>query len=88
MITIKNADEALIISEAIYFVQNNSTVRETAEHFKRAKTTVHEDITEKLKDLNVQLYRKVRAILRQNADEASMRGVKARLAKRSEKRKI
>ena len=86
MITVGNVDEDLIISEAIYFVQNNSTVRGTAEHFKRAKTTVHEDITEKLKDLNVQLYRQVRAILDQNTEERAIRGGMATRAKYSGKK--
>lgn len=88
MITFGNVDEALIISEAIYFVQNNSTVRKTAKQFNRSKSTVHDDITKRLRDLNVQLYRQVRAILDQNAEERSVRGGKARQAKRPKQRKI
>lgn len=88
MVTIKNADEALIISEAIYFVQNNSTVRKTAKHFGRAKTTIHEDITEKLKRLNVQLYRQVRAILDQNTEERAIRGGMATKFVKEKQRKI
>lgn len=88
MVAIKNVDEALIISEAIYFVQNNSTVRETAKHFKRDKTTIHKDITKRLSKLNVQLYQQVRAVLDKNADEAHTRGGMATKAKHSKQREI
>lgn len=88
MVIIRDVGEALIISEAIYFVQNNSTVRGTAEHFKRPKSTIHKDITERLKVLDVQLYKQVRAILDKNAEERGIRGGMAIKAKRLKEREI
>lgn len=88
MITVGNVDEALIISEAIYFVQNNSTVRKTAKHFKRPKSTVHDDITKRLMDLNVQLYWQVRMVLDQNAEERAIRGGMATKLVKEKQRKI
>lgn len=88
MVAFKDEHEALIISEAIYFVQNNSTVRGTAKYFKRPKSTVHDDITKRLVDLNVQLYRQVRVVLDQNAEERAIRGGMATKLVKEKQRKI
>lgn len=88
MVTVRNADEDLIISEATYFVRYKSTVRKTAEKFGRPKTTIHKDITKKLSKVNPKLYRQVRAILNQNADEAHIRGGMATKAAKENQRKI
>ena len=41
-----------IIDEAIYYVKNNSTIRKTAENFNVSKSTVHVDMSKKLKKLD------------------------------------
>jgi len=62
---------------AIYLIENNSTVRKTAQKFGFSKSTVHKDITEKLFKTNVSLYNEVEKILQQNKLERHLRGGEA-----------
>ena len=53
---------------AEYIIQNKATVRAAAERFGVSKSTVHKDMTERLR------YEKVRLILEQNKAERHLRG--------------
>ena len=57
-----------------YIVKNNSTVRQTAAVFGISKSTVHMDITERLRKLNPPLYSEVRTVLDINKAERHIRG--------------
>ena len=57
-----------------YIVKHHSTVRETARAFGISKSTVHADVTEKLKKSNAALYAQVRQILDINKQERHIRG--------------
>ncbi|HBR31761.1 MAG: sporulation transcriptional regulator SpoIIID [Eubacteriales bacterium] len=57
-----------------YLVEHNSTVRATAGHFGISKSTVHKDITERLKVQNPVLYKAVSRVLAQNKNERHIRG--------------
>ncbi len=59
---------------AVYLVEHETTVRETAAHFNISKSTVHKDITERLKYINGELYVKVSEILKRNKMERHLRG--------------
>ena len=59
---------------AEYLVKNNSTVRACAVHFGISKSTVHKDVTERLKVRNPELYREVKKILEINKSERHIRG--------------
>ena len=63
-----------IRNEALYIEKNNATVRQTAEKFGISKSTVHVDMTEKLKGIDVDLYKKVRKVLDKNLEERHIRG--------------
>ena len=58
----------------IYIVENNSTVRKTADVFGVSKSTVHIDVSKRLKNINLGLYKEVRKILEQNKAERHIRG--------------
>ena len=58
----------------IYIVENNSTVRKTADVFGVSKSTVHIDVSKRLKNINLGLYNEVRKILEQNKAERHIRG--------------
>ena len=45
-----------ILDEANYYIKNKSTIRKTAEHFNLSKTTIHNDLSKKLKHINSKLY--------------------------------
>lgn len=58
----------------LYMVENNSTVRATASHFHVSKSTVHKDLTERLQEIDMELFERVRDILEQNKAERHIRG--------------
>ena len=59
---------------ALYMIENNSTVRATAKHFGISKSTVHKDVTQRLRYDNPQLYKEVKAVLEKNKNERHIRG--------------
>lgn len=60
-----------------HIVENKDTVRRTAAKFGISKSTVHKDVTDRLKVINPYLYREVSLILEQNKQERHMRGGEA-----------
>lgn len=61
-------------SAAEYILETNATVRACAEHFGTSKSTVHKDVTERLAEVDPQLYAAVRAVLDKNLHERHLRG--------------
>jgi len=59
---------------AVYIIENKTTVRAAAARFGVSKSTVHKDLTERLKRLDPALYREVRKLLEQNKAERHIRG--------------
>lgn len=63
-----------VILEGEFIVKTKSTVRATANFFCLGKSTVHKDVTVRLKRLDKELYEKVREILQINLNERHIRG--------------
>ena len=63
-----------ILKEARYIIDTNATVRQTAKVFHYGKSTVHKDVTERLKKIDKSLYRKVKKVLEVNLLERHIRG--------------
>ncbi|MBR1456541.1 MAG: sporulation transcriptional regulator SpoIIID [Oscillospiraceae bacterium] len=59
---------------AVYIIENKATVRAAAARFGVSKSTVHKDLTERLKRVNPGLYRQVRQLLDLNKAERHIRG--------------
>ncbi len=59
---------------AVYIIENNATVRDTAKKFDISKSTVHKDVTQRLKKINPDLYEDVRTVLNKNKAERHIRG--------------
>lgn len=57
-----------------YIINTGSTVRAAAKVFGISKSTVHKDVTERLKHINYNLYLKVRKVLDKNKKERHLRG--------------
>ena len=57
-----------------YIAENNSTVRATGKKFGISKSTVHTDVTVRLKKINPALYNEVRRVLEKNKEERHIRG--------------
>ena len=45
-----------------YICENKTTIRETAKNFGVSKSTVHKDVSQRLKVLNANLYRQVKVV--------------------------
>ncbi len=70
----KGIVEQRAIELAEYIVENKSTVRAAAKKFGVSKSTVHMDVSERLKKLNPSLYNEVREVLDINKAERHIRG--------------
>ena len=79
--------EERVHSLAVYIVENRATVRGAAEHFGISKSTVHKDITYRLKQQNNILYEQVKEVLWTNKMERHIRGGMATKEKYMERRK-
>ena len=66
--------EARVLDIADYIVETGATVRAAASVFGVSKSTVHKDITERLRQINKVLGEQVAAVLETNKDERHIRG--------------
>jgi len=62
---------------AVYMIETGATVRSAAQHFGLSKSTVHKDLTQRLKQCNPLLYQQVRLVLDENKRERHIRGGEA-----------
>ena len=59
---------------AEYIIENNATVRTAAKAFGVSKSTVHKDVTERLKRSDPALWKQVKSVLEKNKAERHIRG--------------
>ena len=71
--TLKERCEVL----ADFVIENGATVRFAAAHYGISKSTVHKDLTDKLKKTNPALFYQVKEILARNKSERHLRGGEA-----------
>ena len=57
-----------------YIIDTGATVRATAKVFKISKSTVHKDVTERLKKEEPALYSEVKKVLEKNKQDRHIRG--------------
>ena len=62
---------------AVYLIERRTTIRDAAKHFSVSKSTVHKDLSERLKEIDRSLYVQVKEILEQNKAERHLRGGEA-----------
>ena len=63
-----------VIKCAEYIIETGCTVRVCSAHFSISKSTVHKDVSERLREIDKQLFEKVRAVLDFNLSERHIRG--------------
>ncbi len=66
--------EERAVEVASYIIENNATVRQAAKKFGISKSTVHKDCTDRLRQINPALAKKVRGVLEINKQERHIRG--------------
>ena len=59
---------------AVYLIERRTTIRDADKHFSVSKSTVHKDLSERLKEIDRSLYVQVKEILEQNKAERHLRG--------------
>ncbi len=62
---------------AQYMIETGATVRATARHFGTSKSTVHKYLTQRLEQVNMELYLLVRQVLSTNKAQRHIRGGQA-----------
>lgn len=62
------------IEEAQYIIENKCTIRATAKALSISKSTIHKDVTDRLRRIDLNLYQKVRLILNENFKQRHIRG--------------
>lgn len=70
----ENAIDTRCLKLAEYIVKNSTTVRMAAKKFGISKSTVHKDVSVRLRKLNPLLYKNVRRVLELNKKERHIRG--------------
>lgn len=70
----KGNPEERAIALGEYVAETGATVRSAAKQFGISKSTVHKDLTKRLKQQNRALYDSVQQVLRRNKEERHLRG--------------
>ena len=66
--------ESRVLDIAAYIIETGATVRTAAKEFGVSKSTVHKDMTARLKELNKSMAQDVAAVLEINKEERHIRG--------------
>ena len=59
---------------ALYIIENKATVRSAAQRFGISKSTVHKDVSVRLRTVGPELFRQVQMVLARNKAERHLRG--------------
>lgn len=66
-----------VLNESKYIIDTNKTIREVANIFSVSKSTVHKDVSYRLKLIDKNLYEKVSTVLKYHVDIKHIRGGEA-----------
>ena len=69
-----DALEDRAVETAQYIIETRCTVREAAKRFGVSKSTVHKDVTQRLKDIDRTLFTEVEKIMQFNKEQRHIRG--------------
>ena len=70
----KDYIEERAMAVAGYIIEHSATVRQAAKQFGISKSTVHKDVAERLRHVNLGLYKEVRDVLAVNKAQRHIRG--------------
>ena len=79
--------EERVLEIAGYILENGATVRQAAKQFGVCKSTVHKDVSSRLRRVDPDLFQRVQAVLARNKAERHLRGGEATRRKYAAKRK-
>ena len=70
----KDYIEERTIEVANYIIENKCTVRAAATHFNISKSTIHKDVSERIREIDKVLAEKVKKVLSFNKADRHLRG--------------
>ncbi len=79
-------ERSVVLGE--YLLEHCATVRDAARVFGISKSTVHKDVTDRLRHVNSALYTEVQELLNKNKQERHLRGGEATRKKYTAERQI
>lgn len=62
------------LEEALYIIETKQTIRDLTKVFNVSKSTIHKDLSERLKNINLQRYKEVEEILKQHLNTRHIKG--------------
>lgn len=71
---VRESPDDRAVNLAKHIIETNDTVRKTAKIYGVSKSTVHKDVTSRLKKINKALYNEVKKVLETNKSERHIRG--------------
>ncbi len=83
----KGDPEERAVRLALYITEHGATVRAAAAAFGVSKSTVHKDVTQRLRRLDRGLFERTRRVLEQNREERHIRGGEATRRKYLERKR-
>ncbi len=63
-----------VLEESAYILDTNETIRDMALVFNVSKSTIHKDLHERLKQIDMALFNKVKKVLQYHIDVRHIRG--------------
>lgn len=73
-VILKGLPEERAVTLGLYIIEHNATVRQAAKVFHISKSTVHKDVTQRLKTIQPNLQEQVKSVLDKNKQERHIRG--------------
>ena len=70
----KNNIKERVLKESYYIVKTNETIREIARKYNVSKSTVHKDLKDRLKNIDLNLYGEVQKIIKYHSDIKHIKG--------------
>ena len=77
-----------ITEVALYYINNKSTIRKTAKHFHKSKSSIHDNLQKRLKLVDRDLYRKYLEVAKFNTSQRRIRGGLATQLKYANKKEV
>ena len=71
---IKKEIQKRVLEEAEYILKTEKTIRETAKEYGVSKSTVHKDISVRLKEININLFNKIQELMKHHIEIRHIRG--------------
>ncbi len=70
----KNIIKERVLAESHHIIKTKETIRQIAKKYNVSKSTVHKDLKERLKKIDLSLYKEVQKIIKSHIDTRHIKG--------------